>query len=313
MSWARAEPQEGVWDESYFQSLRDQINTMRALGFRVVLNYGLHHAPAWLLAKQDARFVDQYGDIYTASDEANLVFARTLRPYGQAYTSKVFTELGTDFYAVRVGGGHWGELQYPAQKDAAGKWEWWAFDTAAKAQSPAPGYTPCTGDPALAGTFLNWYLGALTEFQNWQVATVRQSYGGPVAVLYASWGMRSGDFDKTTAGNLCGTSSPEINGEVQRGYDHSRQVAGLTDSGAVVWGTWGENAGTISYLAGLAAAKGLQVMGENSGGDSAAQMQTAVTTAKQYGLAAFLWIRASDLYCSCNGYASIADYSQYLR
>src|SRR2546423_15025651 len=78
MSWARAEPQDGMWDESYFQSVRDQISAMRILGFRIVLNFGMHHAPAWLLAKPNARFVDQYGAPYTASDEANLVFARAL-------------------------------------------------------------------------------------------------------------------------------------------------------------------------------------------------------------------------------------------
>jgi glycosyl hydrolase family 42 (putative beta-galactosidase) len=310
MSWARAEPQEGVWDETYFQSVRNQISAMKVLGFRIVLNYGMHHAPSWLLSMPNARFVNQYGDIYTGSDEANLVFAKALRSYAEVYTSKVFAELGTDFFAVRVGGGHWGELQYPGQKDAAGKWEWWAFDGAATAQTPAPGYVPCSGDPTKAGTFLNWYLDALTNFQNWQIATVRKSYSGAIAVLYASWGMRSGDFEKATGGNLCGTSSAEINGEVQRGYDHARQISAVTDPGAVVWGTWGDNAGTISYLAGLAAAKGLQVMAENSGQDTRTQMQTAVSAARQYGLAAFMWIRASDAFCFCSGYATIDDYDQ---
>src|SRR5205814_8669492 len=133
---------------------------------------------------------------------------------------------------------------------------------------------------------------ALTDFQNWQVATVRRSYNGYIAVLYASWGMRSGDFDRTVGDNLCGQSSPEINGEVQRGYDHARHVGAITDPGAAVWVTWAEKSGTISFLAQLAAAKGLAVMGENSGGDTLTQMQTAVGTARQYRLAAFRWIRA---------------------
>jgi hypothetical protein len=307
LSWAKAEPQEGVWDEAYFDSVRSQAASMRSLGLTPILNFGLHHAPTWLLAKPGARFVNELGAAYTASDEPNLVFTRGLRGYADQYVGKLFTELGTDWFAIRVGGGHWGELQYPAQKGTDGNWQWWAFDQSALAESPVPAYRPCSGSQAQASSFLSWYLDALGEFQNWQVASVRRYYSGPIAVLYASWGMRSGDFDKATAGNLCGTSSAEINGEVQRGYDHARHIGSVTDKGVAVWGTWAEQPGTISYLAGLADAKGLAKMGENSGSDDVVKMTTAVSAAKLYGLKTLLWIRASETYCACNGYATIDD------
>jgi hypothetical protein len=313
MSWARAEPQDGVWDEAYFDSVRSQAASMRALGLKPILNFGLHHAPPWLLAKAGARFVNEHGAPYTATDEANLVFARDLRGHAEQYLGKLFTELGSDWYAIRVGGGHWGELQYPAQKGTDAKWQWWAFDQNALAQSPVPSYRPCGGSQAEAATFLGWYLDALSEFQNWQVSSVRRYYAGPIAVLYASWGMRGGDFDKAAAANLCGTSSAEINGEVQRGYDHARHVGAVTDPGVAVWGTWAEQPGTISYLAGLADAKGLAKMGENSGSDDLVKMAQAVTAAKQYGLRMLLWIRASETYCACNGYASVDDLTALTR
>ena len=59
-----------------------------------------------------------------------------------------------------------------------------------------PGWRP--GDPSPRGEarkFLGWYLDMLTRYQNWQVRALRRSYDGPVAMLYASWGMRPGDFD----------------------------------------------------------------------------------------------------------------------
>jgi hypothetical protein len=122
--------------------------------------------------------------------------------------------------------------------------------------------------------------------------------------------MRAGDFDKSVATNLSGTSSPEINGEVQRGYDHARQINAITDHGAAVWGTWVENTGTISWLASLADAKGLKKFGENSGGNGPTEMATAVGAAVKYGLAGFLWVRASEAYCNCNGNATMSDYAR---
>jgi hypothetical protein len=83
----------------------------------------------------------------------------------------------------------------------------------------------------------------------------------------------------------------------------------LTDPNAAVWGTWAEKTGTISWLATLADAKGLLKMGENSGADTAAEMDVAIGAAREYGLAAFLWIRASEAYCFCNGWATVEGYA----
>src|SRR6266536_2737442 len=45
MSWAAAEPREHYYDERYLSAVRAQRDRFRAAGLKIVLNFGLHHAP----------------------------------------------------------------------------------------------------------------------------------------------------------------------------------------------------------------------------------------------------------------------------
>jgi Beta-galactosidase len=312
MSWASAEPGPGRFDEGYLASVRRQYDRFRAEGFRVVLNYGMQHAPAWLLARPDARFTSQDGTQDLAGDEADLVFARRLRPLAERYTQKVFAALGTDFYAVRVGGGANGELTYPGVKGAAGyRPDYWAFTTAAGAGNPVPGWRPCRPSPHQeAQRFLDWYLAALVDFQRWQIETVRRFYPGTVAVLYPSLGIDAADVRAAVADNLCGNTDAQRRGDLQRGYDHVRQIAALPARGVAVWATWTDNPTAVDRLAALARTRHLPLMGENSGADPPGAMRASVTDARRFGLAAFLWVRATEAYCFCQGYASIDEYTK---
>ncbi len=183
---------------------------------------------------------------------------------------------------------------------------YWAFDDNAAAHNPVPGWLP--GMPSHsdeAKSFLTWYLDALVEFQDWQIRAVRAAgHEGEIAVLYPSFGMRPGDAAAAAAHDLDGTSPAERNGEVQRGYDFARQISGLSDENVAVYGTWGEHTEVIDYLAGLAAAAGLPVMAENSGGNTQAELDTALRHAARRNLTAFFLIRASELACDCNGQAT---------
>ncbi|MHA3702952.1 beta-galactosidase [Jatrophihabitans sp. YIM 134969] len=311
MQWSVAEPAPGVYDTAYLRGIAAAIAAARASGYAVTLNTGIQSAPAWLLAKPGAKFVNQDGQAYSGQLVPNLVFGKNLRTYARAYLTTVFRTLGTDFNVVRVGGGMYGELSYPYTFDAQNLVtnSYWAFDRNAAKSNPVPGWKP--GDPSPHGeaaTFLTWYLNALVDYQNWQVKVLRNAgYRGNVAVLYPSYGMRPGDFDKAVATDLSGTSSAEINGEVQRGYDMARQVGALTDRKAIVYGTWGENLAVVTYLAGLAHAKGLKVMAENAGPNSLPVIVAALQNAQANGLAAFYLIRASDLMCDCDGRATLAQ------
>jgi hypothetical protein len=296
MEWAQAEPVRGKFDEKYFDRIATRISQLKSLGYVISFNTGIQNAPGWLLDLPGARYVDQFGETYTDSNEPNLIFGKQYRTLATRYLKKVFARLGGGFSIVRVGGGHWGELTYPFKLDpATGKLKnlYYAFDAAAKKSNPVPSWKP--GQPSTKGQaakFLTWYLNSLAAYQNWQITALRQAgYTGTAAVLYPSYGMRGGDFDKAVATNLAGTSSPEINGEVQRGYDATRQVAALKDTGVVVYGTWAEQANTVAYLAGLAKAKGLRAMAETSHVCLPAQLPAVMQLARTNDLAALYIVR----------------------
>lgn len=310
-TWASAEPQPGVFDETYFSQQRAILAAYGAAGYtRVVLNFGMQTAPSWLLSLPGARFVNQNGVAWTADSTPNLVFDPVLRAYAAAYTAKVFAELGTSWYAIRVGGGPLGELAYPTVRNDAGNTVapcpaqqpgfvcpyYWAFDATAQTLNPVPGWLPGQASPnGQAATFLNWYLDSLKNYQNWQIATVRAACPlCPIAVLYPSWGMRPGDFGAAVADNLGGASSAELNGEVQGGRDHQRQILGIVDPNTIVWGTWADNSGTVSWLAGLAAQRGLPLMGENGGPGATSKATALIANAETYGMKAAFWIRYGD-------------------
>ena len=311
ISWPRAEPSQGVFDVTYLQSIRFQAQQLELAGFQVALNPGMMNAPQWLLQLPGAQYVDQYGDAYTDNPIPNLVFGSSLRPIAQQYLNELFAVAGASFSNVRAGGGLMGELSYPYEFDSAGKVRnlYWAYDANASTQNPVPGWRPGSPSPnGEAQTFLSWYLNRLASFQNWQVQALRTAgYRGSITMLYPSYGMRPGDFNKAVGTNLAGTSSPEINGEVQRGYDFDRQITALTDPKVVVYSTWGDNPAPVTYLAGLASAHHLSFMAENGGGNSAAQIDVALKTAAAAGATTFYLVRAPQFFCSCTGYATIAQ------
>jgi hypothetical protein len=140
---------------------------------------------------------------------------------------------------------------------------------------------------------VSWYLDKLVDFQNWQVLTVRRSFRGPIAVVYPSHGISQGDAALAARSNLCGKTSAEVNGELQRGIDHSREIRGLPRLNCLAaWSTWADNASAAADVFGPAARRGLMRMGENSGDDrDATAMRNSVTNAIRFRLSAFLWIR----------------------
>jgi Beta-galactosidase len=302
LEWAYAEPVRGRFDEAYLARIAERITALRGMGYAIALNTGVQNAPAWLLRLPGARYVDQHGHAYRDSNEPNLIFGTGYRYLATRYLTKVFSQLGGDFSIVRVGGGHWGELTYPFQVDpATGRLRnlYYAFDVNATAKNPVPAWRPGRPSPAgQAGKFLGWYLNSLSAYQNWQIAALRQAgFPGRVAVLYPSYGMRIGDFERAVATNLAGTSSPEINGEVQRGYDAKRQIAALRDPNVVVYGTWAENADVVGYLTGLARSKGLATMAETSHVCTPAQLPEVLRQSRATGVEAVYVVRlpATDI------------------
>lgn len=243
LSWKKVFPAKGVLDSSYLERKRSELNRLYHSGFEVILLLGYHDVPGWVHEEYaDSYYINQYGDRYEDTDsagDANLVYNPVLRSLVADYIQNIFSYFGTNFVAVRVGGGRYGELTYPPAKYADRTNCYWSFDRNAIAKSPVPNWRP--GDPspeAEATKFLDTYLDSLVSYQNWQIATVRKSYAGWIMVLYPSWGMRPGDEDAAIRGNLSGSTSPEKNGEVQRGFDFARQVMAINDPNVIITTTW---------------------------------------------------------------------------
>ena len=316
LNWAAYEPARGAWAADYLTWVKGQLADLRAAGFAIVLSLGVQFAPAWLLSTYpDAYYVDQYGDRYadtcSGCEVPNFVWNTALRGELARYVAHVFADLGTDFAAVRIGGGHYGELGYPTASYGGHSNTYWAFDANAAASDPVPGWTPGMASPhGQAGTFLDWYLAQLADYETWQISTVRASYPGPLMLLIPSFGIRPGQAQAAIDNNLAGTTSPEINGEVQRGYDYARFVSVIDDPGVVLDTTWldcpyGSDASSspdawrpVHYLAYLAARSPhhLRLYGENTGGGSAAVMRFTFAQARKYRLAGFLWFDEQELF-----------------
>jgi hypothetical protein len=311
MAWREANPGPGVFDDAYLDATEQQVRSYRKTGMTVLLSYGLHEAPAWLLDLPGGRFVDQDGAAYTAEPVPDLVFTRTLRTHAQAYTDRVLTRLGPLVSMVRLGGGHFGELGYPPTDSRERPRRYWAFGPQAFADAPDPTWRPCSPSPTgQASRFYDYYLRALQNYQAWQITSVRRTYDGPVAMLYPSIGFTPQQRQTAVARNLCGDTQAERFGAIGGGWDHTGQISALPRKSVTVWCTWTDNTVAADRLAELARRNGLPIAGENSGFDDAQRMRVALANARRLHFSVFLWIRADQAYCRCNGWASIDDYER---
>ena len=330
LHWREFAPSEGNIDASYVSRKQTELAQLRQAGLRPILSLGVHDAPGWIHTNYaNSYYVDQYGDVYTDGldcGDANLLFNPTLRARAATYIQNVFATFGTDFAAVRLGAGRYGELTYPPASFGGKSNLYWNYDANALARSPTGAWHPGDASPSgQAKTFLRWHLDALTEFQNWQITLLRQkNYQGPLMILYPSWGIRPGDFDKAVATNLNGSSSAESNGEIQRGFDYQSQIAAITDPKVIVTGTWmdasaSNDAGTdqrywspIHYLAYLAHSHplNLSVFGENTGQGKRSAMDLSALQMKRYNLIGMMWYNETQLFSGT--YATLTDYQQVI-
>ncbi len=343
--WDRLQPAPDRFDAAQFDQARGDLAALRDAGMQIVLSLGIQYPPAWAFDLPNSRYVNQYGDAYVddrpGANGLNAVFNQQIRDLQAAYAARVFQELGNDFYAVRLGWGFYGELSYPINDYADRVNAYWAFGDVAQGRvpglaatltpNPVPGWIPGTAsqDHESARQFAAWYLDAMSDYQNWQIATVRRDFKGPLAVLYPSWGLRPGQLDAAISRDLSGFTSPEQNGEIQRGHDFARHVANLKDSKVIVYTTWldtsptlGDDAGDdptrwspVHYLAQLAGdhRPALQVWGENTGQGTVDDMQLCFDRLEAFGLTGLFWAFDDQLYDTTSDYASIDDYAAFIE
>jgi hypothetical protein len=325
LGWNHYEPQEGVFDQAYINQMRAQLKHLQGAGFQVVLDLGVQYPPDWVFARPNSRYVNQHGVAFQGglgTNGINAVFNQDLRNLQARYSQRVFADLGVGFYAVRLGWGYFNEMKYPPHEYNGHKNLYWAFDPVAQGQAPGlppgmapvpvPGWEPGTASPgnADAAAFIEWYLNSLKHYHDWQLATVRASYPGRIMMLYPSWGIRPGQVEAAVAGNLGGTTSAEINGEIQRGLDFARLIAGTNDPLVSPYTTWlnapAQHDGgadptqwsPVRYIAYLAAAHPLRlsVWGENSGQNPYSDLELSIRQTRVNNLQGMFWAFETDLY-----------------
>jgi hypothetical protein len=327
LRWDAFEPFEGVKDVDYIRRKRAEFERLRRQGFKLILTLGFHRAPAWIHERfPDTYYVNQYGERYDGpedSGELNLVFNEPLRRLAAEYLRQVFQDFGTDFYAVRIGGGRFAALTYPPGEFGGRQNCYWAFDRNAQRGSPTPGWKP--GSPAPAGEaaqFVDYYLEGLARYERWQIAEVRRHFGGRLFLILPSWGIRPGRIEEAVEGNLAGATPVEKTGELQQGLDFSRLVAAVDDDKVVVTTTWLEADVEIPpgaeddkrfwdparYIAYLAENHPLDlaVFGETSRPNQPAALELAARRVKDYDLAGMAWFDEASLF-SGGGYATLDD------
>lgn len=344
IAWNRCEPAEGQFDEAYLRSLTNKIATFRAGAKRVVLDFGVQYPPGWIFREATASFVNQYGHAYEATLGSgdcgvNLVFSQKMREIYGAYLDHLFRELGTDYTAIRLGGGRYGELGYPGNQYRQDGNCYWAFDALAQGRlpglppgvrvCPVPGWRPGQASPGhtAARQFLDWYMESMENYHDWQIVTLRKYYAGPLFILYPSTGgLRPGQLEAAIEHDADGSTGPERTGEVGRGFDMARYVAGITDPQVVVYSTWldgffGSDDTSPDparwspghYLASLAAAHRppLPVGGENTGSpDDRANMELTFRHLREDHLCVLFWAFEKTLFDGKEPHATVQDFKR---
>jgi len=347
LSWKNYEPTEGTFNSTYINQMRQRLATMRAAGLKVVLGAGLQYPPGWAFAYPNSRYVNQYG---ATSGELNLTFNATLRTKAARYLARIDADFDLDsFWAVRVGAGGNIETLYPSHTaDGAHSNAYWAYDPAAQASSPFPGWKP--GQTTFAGrsfttadvrTWYDWYVGALVDGVDWQLATYRSlGFSGFLQVLLPGQGTRPLDYARGINTYLDG--SADGNRTMSRGAAWDRVLGGIADKRNVVayvssmadgsgWndvcqsgdsgvaltssaiGLWSAARWT-SYLADR---YGLAKNGENPGANDTnsygtAMLDSAAAQMRSCGFQGLMWAHDINLYSSTSG-ITLADYSRVIR
>lgn len=342
VSWSSYYPTEGVKDTNYVNTLKSDIQEYENLGYDVMLDFGLQYAPSWVFNYADSYFKNQYGDTFSGGSGENIVnavFNNVMRQKQEAYVKQVFADLGTNFADVKIGWLRYGELGYPNTNFNNHTNSYWAYDNVAQnggvnlpsgiTACPVAGWLPgqTSTNHVNASNFYNWYRGALQNYQNWMISTVRKYYSGQMCVLYPSWGTRPGQVDSAINVDLNGSTSPEINGEIQRAHDFETLVRSIKDKNVMVYCTWIDSNeewsndassnpvdwSPIHWLSFLANTNShvLPVGGENTGDATTERLELTFRRMEAYNLKLLMWAFDFQLYDGTH--ISVTEYGDYIK
>jgi len=181
-------------------------------------------------------------------------------------------------------------------------------------------------DIAVPLAFYDWYVQAMTDYQNWQIAEIRKHYSGQLDVLYAGKGLLPNQVTDAMTNDLRGDGWSEGTSALYAAAAYDRHVAGLSTTQNIALYLTGideppanqvndsspypSDWSAARWIAYLAQSHGMPVWGENSGQDDAAKLQLTAQRMHANGFLGMMWAFESELYANPNpnGYATIGDY-----
>jgi hypothetical protein len=307
---------------------------------KVLFECALQYPPAWVKTGV-AKLQDQTGNQWTGTnpngDEVrDWYFTQTGRNYVQDFIRKVFAAVDqTKIDAVKIGGGPFGELQYPnpvAFAHTNPGFSYWGYSAAAQggtdlaqgqAQCPAAVRAPfvpfATGNStANNDAWISWYLGAINNWMVWQINQYKLAgHGGLIFVQHPSFGIRQ---SWVTTHDFTNTGWQRA---VAEGGDWAGQMdLYKLDRQTWPYSTWMDMVDPFSppsvdtdqaswrYLYNLAIARNKHylIWGENTGNQGSADMGRVFNQAISVGYIGIVWLNQGLLNAG-GGNATYGDYS----
>ena len=326
--WAEAQPHPGeavtLQDAGNAgQDVLTEIAEAHAAHLQVYLELDLQYPPEWV--KQSVpQYANQAGTAYSSTtpgkDIRDWVWSQVGREAVAGFVAGALGALSPtlgDIAGIRVGGGMYGEMQYPYDGSMVdGQPSYWGYDAPAQTgvglasgqqSSPLPGYVYAQGSPSQDAEWASWYLQSLGNFVHWYILQLRQDgWEGAVYVLHPSYGMRE-DF---------APRSPAYEQQLALGTDYAVQMDAYdTLPDAWPWSTWADDPEPFYFpgdpadsdkaawrkLLVLAQERGLasHIMGENTGGGGVTAIDHLATGALRAGYRGIFYLDYPTL--SANG------------
>jgi hypothetical protein len=312
----------------------------------VAVDVGLQYPPSWALDLPYGQLVDQDGN---ASGTPDYEFSEAVQAAATTYISSVVSSLsGVSYY--RIGLSTSGEMLYPPAPDN----QWWAFSPPAQGSAsglppgvgvtPMPGWVPGTTtwdgqavSQAMAQSWYDWYLGALTDAHTWEIDSFRQAgFQGLLQYVMPGTGALPDLYQERIAADLAPISDDsyytlntgavwwdvlpqlpltgavvDISSVGDGSGDPVNNVCQASDSSVnytsqpSVIQSWSATR-WLTYLAGF---YHLPVMGENPGNTAPAQLPAIMSQVQSCHLTALQWAWDCQLNES-SPYVSLSDYAE---
>ncbi|HWH72491.1 MAG TPA: beta-galactosidase, partial [Candidatus Sulfotelmatobacter sp.] len=268
-AWSSFEPSQGQYSSTYVRQIQTAIDNALSRGWKAGLRLSWQYPPSWATQLPEARFVNQYGDLFsdTGSSGKNVVafpFNQNLRNIISLTMANFFAQMQTNaggnylqkLSAIAFGGGFYGEVNLPDPVFNGHANCYWAYSNEAKSMFQAylaghygtigalnsawgrsydsfaaAGFTP--GQTSLshraAVDFLNWLCSVQQQYVLFQRNLIRNAYDGYIMLELGGWGLRTNYITSNLTVDLNGSGAGADS--VSKVYDFGNFLRVLSEAG----------------------------------------------------------------------------------